>query len=247
MMIYPTMEIQNGRCVTLEKGRLDEPQIWHVDPVETARGFAAAGAEWMHLTDFNALEGDNCNEELITDIIRGAGIPVQLGGGMRSREQVEHWIDRGAGRIVIGTLAARDPLLVQELAKHHPDQIVLAVDVYQGQVMTDGWRKAGAIAPADFIAAFESAPLAGILVTDIDSDMSDLEAQLGLISGLAEKSRTPVIASGVVRSADDISRLKYTYNIAGALVGRALFRKTLTVEEALAVARPEPEPVAEFQ
>jgi phosphoribosylformimino-5-aminoimidazole carboxamide ribotide isomerase len=241
------MEIQNGRCVTLEKGRLDEPQIWHVDPVETARGFAAAGAEWMHLTDFNAIEGDSQNEALITDIIRGAGIPVQLGGGMRSREQVEQWIDRGAGRIVIGTLAARDPQLVQELAKHHPDQIVLAVDVYQGQVMTDGWRKAGAIAPADFIAAFESAPLAGIIVTDIDSDMSDLEAQLGLISGLAETSRTPVIASGVVRTADDISRLKYIYNIAGALVGRALFRKTITVEDALALAQPQPEPVAEFQ
>ncbi|KIC08337.1 1-(5-phosphoribosyl)-5-[(5-phosphoribosylamino)methylideneamino] imidazole-4-carboxamide isomerase [Leisingera sp. ANG-M1] len=247
MMIYPTMEIQNGRCVTLEKGRLDEPQIWHVDPVETAKGFAASGAEWMHLTDFNAIEGDYSNEELICDIIRGAGIPVQLGGGMRSREHIEHWIDKGAGRIVIGTLAARDPHLVQDLAKHHPDQIVLAVDVYQGQVMTDGWRQAGAISPQDFIAAFDTAPLAGIIVTDIDSDMSDLEAQLGLISGLAEKSRTPVIASGVVRSSDDISRLKYVYNISGAMVGRALFRKSLTVEEALDVARPEPEPVAEFQ
>ncbi|WP_417472034.1 HisA/HisF-related TIM barrel protein [Leisingera sp.] len=247
MMIYPTMELQNGRCVTLEKGRLDEPQIWHVDPVETARSFAAAGAEWMHITDFNAIEGDFSNEELIAEIIRAVGIPVQLGGGMRTREHVEHWIDRGAGRIVIGTLAARDPQLVQELAKHHPDQIVLAVDVYQGQVMTDGWRQAGAISPEDFIAAFDSAPLAGILVTDIDSDMADVEAQLGLISGLAEQARAPVIASGVVRGSDDISRLKYISNISGALVGRALFRKTLTVEEALAVARPEPEPVAEFQ
>ncbi|WP_291731627.1 1-(5-phosphoribosyl)-5-[(5-phosphoribosylamino)methylideneamino] imidazole-4-carboxamide isomerase [Leisingera sp. F5] len=247
MMIYPTMEIQNGRCVSLEKGRLDEPLIWHVDPVETAKGFAAAGAEWMHVTDFNAIEGDHCNEELISDIIRGAGIPVQLGGGIRSREHAEHWIDKGAGRVVIGTLAARDPQLVQELAKHHPDQIVLAVDVYQGQVMTDGWRQSGAISPEDFIAAFDSAPLAGIIVTDIDSDMSDLEAQLGLISALAEKARTPVIANGVVRSSDDVSRLKYVYNISGAMVGRALFRKTVTVEEVLEVARPEAEPVAEFQ
>ena len=247
MMIYPTMEIQNGRCVTLEKGRLDEPQIWHVDPVETARSFASAGAEWMHITDFNAIEGDFSNEDLIGEIIRAVGIPVQLGGGMRTREHVEHWIDRGAGRIVISTLAARDPQLVQELAKRHPDQIVLAVDVFQGQVMTDGWRQSGAISPEDFIAAFDTSPLAGILVTDIDSDMSDVEAQLGLISGLAEKARAPVIASGVVRNSDDISRLKYVYNIAGALVGRALFRKTLSVQEALAVARPEPEPVAEFQ
>lgn len=247
MMIYPTMEIQNGRCVSLEKGRLDEPQIWHVDPVETAKGFAAAGAEWMHLTDFSAIEGDYSNEDLVTDIIRGAGIPVQLGGGIRSREQVESWIDKGAGRIVIGTLAARDPHLVRELAEHHPDQIVLAVDIWQGQVMTDGWRKSGAFTPEAYLEAFEGAPFAGIIITDIDSDVADTEAQMGLMSHLASTVKLPVIANGVVRNADDISRLKYIHNIAGAMVGRALFRKTLSVEDALAVARPEPEPVAEFQ
>lgn len=247
MIIYPTMEIQNGHCVTLEKGRLDEPMIWHVDPLETAKGFAASGAEWMHLTDFNALEGDHSNEELVTEIIRGAGLPVQLGGGMRSREQIEHWIDKGAGRIVVGTLAARDPHLVRELAKLHPDQIVLAVDVWQGQVMTEGWRESGAFEPAAYIEAFGDAPFAGIIVTDIDSDMSDVEAQLGLISSLAEKAKAPVIASGVVRKADDISRLKYIGNISGALVGRALFRKTLTLEEALETAQPVPEPIAEFR
>lgn len=247
MIIYPTMELQHGRCVTLNKGRLDEAMIWHVDPVETARGFAADGAAWMHLTDFDALEGSDENADLVQEIIRAAGIPVQLGGGFRSRDSIEAWIDRGAGRIVIGTLAARDPDLVKELAKYYPDQIVLAVDVWQGQVMTNGWREVSAIAPEDFIAAYAGAPLAGIIVTDIDSDIEDLDAQLGLISGLAAQARTPVIASGLVRSADDIARLKYVPNIAGALVGRALFRKTLTLSEALDVAQPAPEPVADFQ
>ena len=133
MMIYPTMELMNGRCVTLDKGRLDNPMLWHVDPVETAKGFAASGAEWMHLTDFNAVRGEDTNAGLVEEIIRSVGIPVQLGGGMRSREQIEHWIDRGDGRVTVGTLAARDPALVAELAKQHPDQIVLAVDVWQGQ------------------------------------------------------------------------------------------------------------------
>ncbi|MGR3759636.1 1-(5-phosphoribosyl)-5-[(5-phosphoribosylamino)methylideneamino]imidazole-4-carboxamide isomerase [Roseobacteraceae bacterium NS-SX3] len=246
MMIYPTIELQNGHCVTLDKGRLDEPMIWHVDPVETAKGFAAAGAEWMHVTDFNAIEGDSRNAELVEEIIRAAGIPVQLGGGIRSREQVEHWIDKGAGRVVVGTLAARDPHLVRELAKNHPDQIVLAVDVWKGQVMTDGWRQSGAFSPEGYIEAFQDTPLAAIIVTDIDSDVADTEAQMGLISHLAGQCKTPVIASGVVRGKDDISRLKYIHNIAGALVGRALFRKTLSVREALEVARPEPEKVAEF-
>ena len=247
MLVYPTIELLDGRCVSLDKGRLEEPLIWHVDPVETARSFAAAGAEWLHVTDFDAIQGTDRNSELVEAIIRGAGIPVQLGGGFRSRDSAERWIDKGAGRIVIGTLAAQDPGLVHEIAKFHPDQIVLAVDVWQGQVMTEGWRTTSAFRPEDFIAAFENAPLAGIIVTDIDSDMEDVEAQLGLISKLAGISRSPVIASGVVRTVDDIARLKYIPNISGALLGRALFRKTIDLDEALQTARPESEPVAQFQ
>ncbi len=247
MRIYPTMELQNGRCVTLDKGRLEDAMIWHVNPVETARGWAEAGAEWMHLTDFDAVEGRDTNLELVEEIIRSAEIPVQLAGGMRTREQVEYWIDKGAGRVVIGTLAARDPHLVKELAKLYPDQIVLAVDVWQGFVMTDGWRSQSAFTPEAFIDAFDGTPFAAIVVTDIDSDMEDVEAQLGLISGLAQHSRTPVIASGVVRTADDISRLSYIPNIAGAIVGRALFRKTVDLSDALGVAAGAHEPVAQFQ
>ncbi|WP_050602118.1 HisA/HisF-related TIM barrel protein [Ruegeria sp. 6PALISEP08] len=247
MRIYPTMELQNGRCVTLDKGRLDNAMIWHVNPVETARSWAEAGAEWMHLTDFDAIEGKDTNAELIEEIIRGAEIPVQLAGGMRTREQVEYWIDKGVGRVVIGTLAALEPNLVKELAKLYPDQIVLSVDVWQGYVMTDGWRNQSAFTPEAFIDAFEGVPLAAIVVTDIDSDMEDVDAQLGLISGLAAHSRTPVIASGVVRTADDISRLAYIPNISGAIVGRALFRKSLDLAEALDTAKAAQEPVAQFQ
>ncbi|MBO9444688.1 1-(5-phosphoribosyl)-5-[(5-phosphoribosylamino)methylideneamino] imidazole-4-carboxamide isomerase [Ruegeria sp. R14_0] len=247
MRIYPTMELQNGRCVTLDKGRLENAMIWHVNPTETARSWSAAGATWMHLTDFDAIEGRDTNSELVEDIIRSSEMSVQLAGGMRTREQVEYWIDKGAGRIVIGTLAAWDPNLVKELAKLYPDQIVLAVDVWQGQVMTEGWRSQSAFTPDAFIKAFEGTPFAAILVTDIDSDIEDVDAQLGLISGIAEVSRTPVIASGVVRTADDISRLAYVNNISGALVGRALFRKTIDLADALAVADQAHEPVAEFQ
>lgn len=246
MIIYPTIELLNGRCVSLDRGRLEQPSVWHVDPVRTACGFAAAGAEWLHVTDFDAVEGRDDNDALIEEIIRSAGIPVQLGGGMRSRDRIERWIDCGAGRIVIGTLAARDPKLVRELVEHRPDQIVLAVDVWQGQVMTDGWRQAGAFSPKGYIEAFGDAPFAGIVVTDIDSDIDLVEEPLALISDLARTARAPVIASGVVRGVDDIARLKYIQNIAGALVGRALLSKAVDLREALAVARPEPEPVAEF-
>ena len=247
MMIFPTMELQGGKCVTLEKGRLDNATIWHVDPVETARSWSAAGAEWMQLTDFDAIEGRDTNADLVEEIIRSAELPVQLAGGMRSREHIEHWIDKGAGRIVIGTMAARDPQLVKELAKLYPDQIVLAVDVWEGYVMTEGWRTQSAFTPEAFIEAFDNTPFAAIIVTDIASEMVDVEAQLGLIAGVAEKSRTPVVASGVVRSTDDISRLAYIPNISGAIVSRALFRKTVELEDILAVAKAAHEPVAEFQ
>lgn len=246
MILYPTIELFDGRCVSLNCGRLEEPHVWHVDPVEKAVEFAADGAEWLHITDFDALQGSDRNAGLVADIIRRAGVPVQLAGGMRTRERVEHWIDRGAGRVVLGTLGAQNPALVKALTKYHPDQIVLAVDVWQGKVMTEGWRQSSAFEPEGFIAAYADAPLAAVLVTDIDSDISEADATLGLITGLAGAAKTPVIASGLVRTLDDISRLKYVRNVAGAIVGRALFRKTFELAEALAVVQTAPEPAAEF-
>lgn len=247
MIIFPTLELHNGKCVSLTRGRLEEPVIWHIDPVDTARSFAAAGAQWMHVTDINALAGDGNNNDLLEEIIRAAGIPVQLGGGFRSRDAVSTWIDKGAGRIVIGTMAAHDPALVKQLAKLYPDQIVLAVDVWQGQMMTDGWRTPSAFSPEDFIREFSDAPLAGIIVTDIDSHIEDQDAQVGVISGLAAATHHPVIARGTVFSIDDVARLKYVPNIAGTLIGRAIMSKDVDLAEALAVAQPAPEPTAEFQ
>ena len=247
MILYPTIELMNGTCVSLTRGRLDEPVLWHVDPVERARAFAAAGAEWMHVTDIDALRGDEGNEALIEEIIRAAGIPVQLGGGFRSREAVTRWIDRGAGRIVIGTMAAHDPDLLHELAKLHPDQIVLAVDIFDGSVMTEGWKSRSAFLPETYVKAFDAAPLAGIIVTDIDADIEDSDGSLGVITSLAAQTRHPVIARGTVRTADDVSRLKYVPNIAGALIGRALLSKDVDLAEALALAAADPGPVADFR
>ncbi|MEB8388667.1 1-(5-phosphoribosyl)-5-[(5-phosphoribosylamino)methylideneamino] imidazole-4-carboxamide isomerase [Rhodobacteraceae bacterium KMM 6894] len=247
MIIYPTLELFNGKCVSLTRGRLDEPVLWHVDPVETARGFAAAGAEWMHITDINGLREDGDNKDLLQEIIRAAGIPVQLGGGFRSRDQVERWIDLGVGRVVIGTMAARDPEALHTLAKLYPDQITLAVDVFQGAVMTDGWRSSSSFTPETYVGAFDDAPLAGIIVTDIDADILERDASLSVITALAASTRHPVIARGTVASVDDVSRLAYVPNIAGALIGRALLAKDVDLAEALAVARSASDPVAAFQ
>ena len=246
MIIYPTLELMGGTCVSLTRGRLDDPVRWHVDPVETACGFARAGASWMHLTDMDGLGGGDTNTALIEQIIRAVGIPVQLGGGFRTREAVTRWIDRGAGRIVLGTMALHDPDAVRELAKYHPDQIVVAVDVSRGRLMSTGWQSPSAIDAADFIAAFDGAPLAAIFVTDIDADIEESDGSLGVISGLAAQTRHPVIARGTVRRVDDVARLRHIPNIAGTLIGRALMARDVDLAEALAVAQPAPGPVAAF-
>ena len=247
MIIYPTLAILNGKCVALTRGRLEEPVLWHVDPVERAKSFAADGASWMHLTDINGLMGEDTNAEICEQIIRSAGIPVQFGGGFRTRDQVSTWIDKGAGRIVLSTLAARDPDMLRTLAKLHPDQIVLAVDIFEGAVMTDGWRSRSSFTPETYIAAFDDAPLAGIIVTDIDADTADQDASLGVISGLAAATRHPVIARGTIHGIDDVARLKYVKNVSGTLIGRALLARDVDLAEALAIAEATPEPVAAFQ
>lgn len=236
MILYPTIELQNGRCVSLFRGRLEEPQIWHVDPVEKAIEFARAGAQWVHVTDFDAIAGDDRNRALVDDIIRNAGLPVQLGGGFRTLQSIEDGIDRGAGRIVVGTVALLQPDLVKTAAKAFPDQIVLAVDVFQGRVMSDGWRSPSAFGPAEFLSHFDADPLAAIIVTDIDADLGDAEDALAVITDLAQRAKAPVIARGLARSLDDLSRLKYVPHVSGSIIGRALFDRSVDIADALAIA-----------
>ncbi|MGB3178979.1 MAG: 1-(5-phosphoribosyl)-5-[(5-phosphoribosylamino)methylideneamino] imidazole-4-carboxamide isomerase [Albidovulum sp.] len=246
MILFPTIELKNGQCVSLNRGRIEEPAVWHVDPVAKAQEFAHAGAEWMHVTDFDAMLGSNANHDLVLKIIRGAGIPVQLGGGFRSRDRIEEWIDLGAGRIVVGTLAAENPHMVKEIAVRHPDQIVLAVDVWKGNVMIEGWRQQSAYSPEGFVDAFADTPFAAVIVTDIDADIDDSDRSLGLIAKIAERVRVPVIASGTIRTLDDVSRLRLLGGVSGAIVGRALFNKTIDLDDALKEARPDTAHVAEF-
>lgn len=246
MIIYPYIALRGGRCVNLVRGRIDEPVAYDVDPVETAQGFARSGAEWIQVVDLDAVAGTGSNEPLIHEIIRRAEASVMVGGGIRSMERVRHWADAGAGRIVIGTAAAKAPQLVREAANAFPDAIVVSVDVWQGCVTIDGWREQTAFNAVDFVHQFAGLPLSQIIVTDIDRDLALPESSLAMVTKVASETATPVIASGLARSLDDIAELKYLYNIAGAVVGRALYDGTFTLEEAIEVAKVTPEPVAQF-
>ncbi|MEE4189175.1 MAG: 1-(5-phosphoribosyl)-5-[(5-phosphoribosylamino)methylideneamino] imidazole-4-carboxamide isomerase [Roseobacter sp.] len=246
MILYPLIELQKGRCVSLFRGRLEEPQIWHVDPVAKAREFAQAGAEWLHITDFDALEGDDRNDAMIKEIIRTSATSIQLGGGFRSLARIAEWIDAGAGRIVIGTLAVQQPDMVKEAAATFPGQIVVAVDVYEGFIASEGWRGKSAMTPSSVLKAFANDPIAAFIVTDIDAGLDGSEDSLALVTQLAAETKTPVIARGMTRSLDDLSRMKYVPHLAGALVGRALFDRTIDLTEALDIVKPEVEERAQF-
>ncbi len=246
MILYPLIELLEGRCVSLHRGRMEEPQIWHVNPVAKAVEFAKAGANWIHITDFDALQGDERNAETIREIIRTAGASVQLGGGFRSLKRIGDWIDAGVGRIVVGTLAVQQPDLVKAAARAFPEQIIVAVDVYKGHVAGEGWREKSALVPSSVLKAFEDSPLAAFVVTDIDAGLEEAGDSLAVISQLSSETRTPVIARGLTRSLDDLSRMKYVPHLAGAIVGRALFDKSIVLEEALKIVAPEPEMRARF-
>lgn len=246
MIIYPTIEIQDGKCVSLYRGRLEEPQIWHVDPVEKALSFARAGASWIHVTDMDGVAGTGGNGEILKELIRKAGAPLQIGGGFRSLEVIEEWINLGAGRIVVSTLAVTNPDLVKQAAKYYPDQIVLALDVFEGRVMSHGWRTPSAFTPQDFLESFADDPLAAVIVTDISADLGETEEPLALIAQLSEQASAPVIARGLSRSLDDLARMTYVPGISGAILGRALFDRSIDLEEALEISSKHGEQVAEF-
>ncbi len=243
MVIYPTIELKNGRCVSLRRGNLDDPQIWHVDPVDKAQEFADVGAEWVHLTDLDAIDGNDENHDLVIEIIRRAGIPVQLAGGFRTEDTVRGGIELGAGRIVIGTAAVRTPDLVKRVAKSFPDQIVLAVDVYKGKVLTDGWRNTSMFNTLDFVRAFDRVPLSAILFTDVGVEAEETDLPVSEIAAVSSATMTPVIASGLVRELEDISALKRIGTVHGAVVGRALFNRSVDLAEALDLATPRPDDV----
>jgi len=247
MIIYPDIELQNGRCVNLLRGQMDEPVVYKADPLQSAIEFAYDGAEWLHVVDLDAVFGQPDNADLIYKIIRKSGTGVQVAGAIRSIENVRDWIEAGAGRVVIATAAVKDPSFVRAAAFAYPDQVVVSVDAKQGRVMVEGWRETTAFTPVEFAHQFEDLPLAAIIYTDIDRDDDMPESCLSHTAELAAEVRTPVIASGVVKSLDDISTLKYLPNISGAITGRALFGQTFELSDALAIAYDPPEPIAAFQ
>ncbi len=214
--------------------------VFNDDPVAQAKSFEAQGFEWLHLVDLDgAVAGRAVNAEAVQKILFASALPVQLGGGIRDRAAIANWIEAGVRRIILGTIAVKDPELVREMAKTHAGRIAVGIDARQGQVAVEGWAKTANTSAINLARRFEDAGVAALIYTDIARDGTGIGLNLEETAALAAAVKIPVIASGGVGSLDDLRALKALAhpNIAGAIVGRALYDGRVDAEAALTLLR----------
>jgi phosphoribosylformimino-5-aminoimidazole carboxamide ribotide isomerase len=213
--------------------------VFNTSPANQAERFVKDGFDWLHVVDLNgAIEGASRNAEAVNAILSAVSAPVQLGGGIRTLEAIEGWIEAGVTRVILGTVAVRDPELVRTAARNWPEQIAVAVDVRDGKVAVDGWTGASDLDPISLARRFEDVGVAALIVTDISRDGAMTGVNVEGVGAVADAVAIPVIASGGVASVDDIRRLQARKGvpIAGAILGRALYSGAIRPAEVLAVA-----------
>lgn len=242
MYILPAIDLLEGKAVRLHQGDYASATVYSDDPVETARGFREK-TDRLHVVDLEgAKAGAPVQRDRVRAIIEAFAGNVQVGGGVRTRDALESYLALGARRVVLGTSAVKAPELVRGLAAAHPGVVVLAVDAKDGFVATDGWTATSTVRATDLVRTFEGAPIAAILYTDVARDGTGKGPNVDATAALAAASPFPVIASGGVSTVAQIEALAAIPNVEGAIVGRALYERTLRLEDAVSAglsrARP---------
>jgi phosphoribosylformimino-5-aminoimidazole carboxamide ribotide isomerase len=235
--LIPAIDLLGGRCVRLSQGRYDAATVYDDDPAAVAARFASHGIPRLHVVDLDgARQGRPCNAESVRRIVASAGrVPVQLGGGIRSLEAVEQALEAGASRVVLGTVALREPELVREAARLHPGHIVVGIDAAGGRVAVEGWLERSETTAPELARRFEAAGVAAIVHTDIARDGMLSGPNLEASAEVADAVSIPVIVSGGVASEEDVARAAALAprGIAGAIVGRALYTGAVDLSRAL--------------
>jgi len=240
VILYPAIDLKDGQCVRLLHGDMDRATVFNASPADQAKQFADAGFDWLHVVDLNgAIEGRPINADAVGDILRAVSIPVQLGGGVRTLAGVEAWIEAGVSRVILGTVAVRDPDLVREAARLFPEQVAVAVDVRDGKVATHGWTTASDLDPIVLSRRFEDAGVAALIVTDISRDGAMTGVNVEAVGEVADAVAIPVIASGGVASVADIDALRARKGvpISGTILGRSLYNGAIIPADAIQAAR----------
>jgi phosphoribosylformimino-5-aminoimidazole carboxamide ribotide isomerase len=226
VILYPAIDLKGGECVRLLRGEMDAATVYNPDPASQARAFQDAGCAWIHVVDLDgAFAGEAVNGAAVRSILSAVDVPVQLGGGIRSRAHIDTWLEAGISRVILGTVALRDPELVIAACRDHPGRIAVGIDARGGKVAVEGWAETSEITATDLALKFEDAGVAAIIFTDIDRDGALQGPNLEATGALARALSTPVIASGGVSSLDDLRAIAKLDKdgVAGAIVGRALY------------------------
>jgi len=240
MILFPAIDLKDGQCVRLKLGDMNQATVFNESPAAQARSFEDQGFEYLHVVDLNgAFAGESVNGAAVEDILRSVNFPVQLGGGIRTLAHIEAWLDKGLARVILGTVAVRDPELVKAAAAAFPGQVAVGIDAKGGKVAVEGWAETSELTVVDLAKRFEGAGVAAIIYTDIDRD--------GILTGinwdstleLARAVSIPVIASGGLASMDDIRRMTRpdAQVLAGAITGRALYDGRIDSREAIALLK----------
>jgi phosphoribosylformimino-5-aminoimidazole carboxamide ribotide isomerase len=236
LILYPAIDIQDGRCVRLLRGDMSAATVYNTDPANQATRFAALGFRWLHIVDLDgASHGRTKNREAIERILEVVSVPVQLGGGIRDMAAIATWLDAGVSRVILGTVALTDPDLVRAACRKFPGRIAIGIDARSGRVATEGWLKESEVSAVDLARRFEDSGAAALIHTDIDRDGALTGLNLQATREIAAAVSIPVIASGGLASFADIERLLAPESraIAGAICGRALYDGRLDAGAAL--------------
>lgn len=237
MKLYPAIDIKDGKCVRLYRGNMQSATVYSDNILQQASIFQKMGFGYLHVVDLDgALNGALANKPLVERMVKELSIPIQLGGGIRDRATAEAWIEAGVSRIILGTTAIKNPELVAELARAHPEKVIVGIDARAGIVATDGWVEGSGVDYIELAKRFEDKGIAGIIYTDIDRDGTLEGPSLKSTMKLAEAVSIPVILSGGVKTTDHIAQIAAEKKIDGVVIGRALYVKTLDIPAALSIA-----------
>ncbi len=239
MILYPAIDLKEGRCVRLLRGEMSAATVFNEDPAAQAKSFAEAGCAWLHLVDLDgAFAGKPMNAASVEAILKAVRVPAQLGGGIRDLATIEAWLGKGIARVILGTAALTNPDLVKEGCRKFPGKVAVGIDARGGKVAVEGWAKTSEMTALDLARRVEDAGAAAIIFTDIDRDGALAGVNVAATASLARALKTPVIASGGVAAIDDIAALKAheSDGVAGAIIGRALYDGRIDLKAALALA-----------
>lgn len=242
MLIFPAIDIRGGKCVRLTEGRFDQETVFADNPVDMAHRWISEGAQYLHIVDLDgALAGSPVNLHIVANILKEAAIPVQLGGGIRDIETIDEILSCGVTRVILGSVAVRNPALVKEACRRYGDRIVVGIDARDGQVAVEGWGVSGGIGAVELAKAMAAVGVTRFIYTDIARDGMLSGVNIKATAELAQESGIPVIASGGVSGLNDIKTIRAAASrgIEGVIIGKAIYTGALSLSAALAAARGE--------